>query len=66
MLQDGVVSYYKIHGPDKIVIDSESVKGFKIIGEDSHKRIPKSRSVVNAVGSSRHTNTPVGEVHLKV
>lgn len=65
VLQDGVVSYYKIHGPDKIVIDSECVKGFKVIGEDSQKRISRSKSVSNGV-SSRHMHTPVGEVHLKV
>lgn len=65
VLQDGVVSYYKIHGPDKIVIDSECVKGFKVIGDDSQKRISRSKSVSNGV-SSRHTHTPVGEVHLKV
>lgn len=65
VLQDGVVSYYKIHGPDKIVIDFECVKGFKVIGDDSQKRISRSKSVSNGV-SSRHMHTPVGEVHLKV
>ncbi|KAH9604642.1 hypothetical protein KSS87_016789 [Heliosperma pusillum] len=30
VLQDGVVSYYKIHGPDKITVSLESEKGFKV------------------------------------
>ena len=59
VLQDGVLSYYKIHGPDKIVITKETDKGCRVIGSrSSHNR--------------RHVNPhlllrkPLGELHLKV
>ncbi|KAH7567849.1 hypothetical protein JRO89_XS07G0166400 [Xanthoceras sorbifolium] len=41
VLQDGVLSYYKIHGPDKIVVSEETERGCKIIGEESMRRISK-------------------------
>ena len=34
-LQDGVLSYFKIHGPDKIVVNQGTEKGSKVIGEES-------------------------------
>ncbi|KAL2893176.1 Oxysterol-binding protein-related protein 1C [Bienertia sinuspersici] len=63
VLQDGVVSYYKIHGPDKITLTSESEKGFKVIGDESMRRIRRSHHP-----SSSHPlrRKPFGEVHLKV
>lgn len=69
VLDDGVVSYYKIHGPDKIVINQEAVKGFKVIGDDSLRRISrsaKSHSNGSASSNSQLRRKPVGEVHLKV
>ncbi|KAK4708376.1 hypothetical protein R3W88_029301 [Solanum pinnatisectum] len=62
VLQDGVLSYYKIHGPDRIVVNSETEKGSKVIGEESLRRI--SRNKTNATSQARRK--PVGEVHLKV
>ncbi|KAK7321066.1 hypothetical protein VNO77_31226 [Canavalia gladiata] len=65
VLQDGVLSYYKIHGPDKIVVNSETEKGSKVIGEESMRIISRNRN-------SNHNNNlslrrkPVGEIHLKV
>ncbi|KAK7385231.1 hypothetical protein VNO78_30945 [Psophocarpus tetragonolobus] len=62
VLQDGVLSYYKIHGPDKIVVNSETEKGSKVIGDESARMISRNRN-------SNHFNThrkPVGEIHLKV
>ncbi|KAL2513195.1 Oxysterol-binding protein-related protein 1C [Abeliophyllum distichum] len=38
---DGVLSYYKIRGPDKIAIDQETEKGSKVIGEECIKRITR-------------------------
>ncbi|KAL0006950.1 hypothetical protein SO802_008452 [Lithocarpus litseifolius] len=35
VLQDGVLSYFKIHGPDKIVVNQGTEKGSKVIGEES-------------------------------
>ncbi|XVE95415.1 hypothetical protein REPUB_Repub02eG0095100 [Reevesia pubescens] len=64
VLQDGVLSYYKIHGPDKIVVSKETEKGSKIIGEESLRRISRHRNSI-----SNHFSTcrkPFGEVHLKV
>ncbi|OWM90182.1 oxysterol-binding protein-related protein 1C-like isoform X2 [Punica granatum] len=61
VLQDGVLSYYKIHGPDKIVVDQEMVKGSKIIGEESMRRISRFSN-----GQSQNRRQPLGEIHLKV
>lgn len=61
VLQDGVLSYYKIHGPDKIIVNQETEKGSKVIGDESLRRISRYRN-----GSSQLRRNPVGEVHLKV
>lgn len=61
VLQDGVLSYYKIHGPDKIIVNQETEKGSKVIGEESLRRINRQRN-----GNSQLRRNPVGEVHLKV
>ena len=34
-LQDGVLSYFKIHGLDKIVVNQGTEKGSKVIDEES-------------------------------
>lgn len=61
VLQDGVLSYYKIHGPDKIEVSQESEKGSKVIGEESMRRVSRQRN-----GRSLMRPRPFGEVHLKV
>ncbi|KAL6984414.1 Oxysterol-binding protein-related protein 1C [Sarracenia purpurea var. burkii] len=61
VLQDGVLSYYKIHGPDKIVVNQETEKGSRVIGEDSIRRISHHKN-----GGPQLRRKPVGEVHLKV
>ncbi|GMI90894.1 OSBP(oxysterol binding protein)-related protein 1C [Hibiscus trionum] len=64
VLQDGVLSYYKLHGPDKIVVSQETEKGCKVIGEESLRIISRRRKPI-----SRHSlgrRKPFGEVHLKV
>lgn len=67
VLQDGVLSYYKIHGPDKIVVNEETEKGCKIIGEVSMRRISRHK---NGLSNHHHLpplrRKPFGEVHLKV
>ncbi|CAI9093319.1 OLC1v1028792C2 [Oldenlandia corymbosa var. corymbosa] len=74
VLEDGVLSYYKVHGPDKIVMSPPSVKekGFKVIGEDSWRYMRKASSIggnyqsgANGITSSKMWK-PFGEVHLKV
>ncbi|KAJ6391606.1 hypothetical protein OIU77_025557 [Salix suchowensis] len=60
-LQDGVLSYYKIHGPDKIVVNQETEKGSKVIGEESTRRLSRPKN-----GNSQNRREPVGEIHLKV
>ncbi|CAI8585480.1 unnamed protein product [Vicia faba] len=62
VLQDGVLSYYKIHGPDKIVINPETEKGFKIIGDESMRIISRNR----ISHYSQHCRKPFGEIHLQV
>ncbi|KAJ4962908.1 hypothetical protein NE237_022847 [Protea cynaroides] len=61
VLQDGVLSYYKIHGPDKIVVNQETEKGSKIIGEESLRRISRHNH-----GQSRLRRKAFGEIHLKI
>ncbi|XP_076895362.1 oxysterol-binding protein-related protein 1C-like [Bidens hawaiensis] len=65
VLQDGVLSYYKIHGPDKIIVTKDTEKGARVIGDESFRRLSRHRnhSGVNIINSHRK---PVGEVHLKV
>lgn len=66
VLQDGVLSYYKIHGPDKIIVSEETERGCKVIGEESIRIISKRRQKKETT-SQRHLNRkPFGEVHLKV
>ncbi|KAK6923315.1 Oxysterol-binding protein, partial [Dillenia turbinata] len=69
ILQDGVLSYYKIHGPRKILLNQESAKGFKIIGDESLRRISRhsnSNSNSHSHSHSQSHSTPIGEIHLKV
>lgn len=69
-LEDGVLSYYKIHGPDKIVMNPAREKGVRVIGEESVRYIRKasfggSSNKLGAGAASRPCK-PFGEVHLKV
>ncbi|KAJ6735773.1 OSBP(OXYSTEROL-BINDING PROTEIN)-RELATED PROTEIN 1C [Salix viminalis] len=61
VLQDGVLSYFKIHGPDKILVNQETEKGSKVIGEESMRRMSRPKN-----GNSMNRRKPVGEIHLKV
>ncbi|GAU45409.1 hypothetical protein TSUD_134260 [Trifolium subterraneum] len=62
VLQDGVLSYYKIHGPDKIIVNHETEKGSKVIGDESIRRINRNRKSY----PNQHRRKPFGEIHLKV
>ncbi|KAK4429694.1 Oxysterol-binding protein-related protein 1C [Sesamum alatum] len=70
VLQDGVLSYYKIRGPDGIVVNQETEKGSRVIGEESMRRIMRQHSNhhhrTGSGISSPNSRMPVGEVHLKV
>ncbi|KAL9245526.1 hypothetical protein vseg_019169 [Gypsophila vaccaria] len=71
VLQDGVVSYYKISRPDKIDPISLGLEnGFKVIGGDSIRRLNRRKSrlssATSAVSSAQVGRRPVGEIHLKV
>ncbi|KAK1365687.1 Oxysterol-binding protein-related protein 1D [Heracleum sosnowskyi] len=54
--EDGVLSYYKIHGPHKICVGKGG--GVKLIGDDSIKRKPTQ--------TYSKQWKPFGEIHLKV
>ena len=43
VLQHGVLSYYKIHGPDKIAVNEETEKGIRVIGDNSLKVMKKPK-----------------------
>ncbi|XP_071731352.1 oxysterol-binding protein-related protein 1C-like [Rutidosis leptorrhynchoides] len=78
VLQDGVLSYYKVHGPHKIIVTKESENGARVIGDESFRRLSKHRNSSSFSASNNNNNNnsnsnshyshrkPVGEVHLKV
>ncbi|KAA8533241.1 hypothetical protein F0562_033226 [Nyssa sinensis] len=66
VLEDGVLSYYKIHGPDKIVMSPAREKGLKVIGEETLRYMKKANWGNNRLGRSTKQWKPSGEIHLKV
>ncbi|KAK8692248.1 hypothetical protein V6N13_075719 [Hibiscus sabdariffa] len=64
VLQDGVLSYYKLRGPDRIVVSQETERGCKVIGEESLRIISHRRKPIPPHSPGRRK--PFGEVHLKV
>ncbi|KAI4307317.1 hypothetical protein L6164_030519 [Bauhinia variegata] len=66
VLQDGVLSYYKIHGPDKIIVNQETEKGSMVIGEVSMRRISRNKNFHSYHQHLHHQRKPFGEIHLKV
>ncbi|XP_042436493.1 oxysterol-binding protein-related protein 1D-like isoform X2 [Zingiber officinale] len=68
VLQDGVLSYYKVHGPDRISVGSAGREsGVRVIGEESLRRMRKEQQL--GMGSGGYAGPrwkPFGEVHLKV
>ncbi|XP_010476308.1 PREDICTED: oxysterol-binding protein-related protein 1D-like [Camelina sativa] len=72
-LEDGVLSYYKIHGPDKIVMNPSREKAVRVIGEESVRYIRKASfgsGSSNKLGATSSAASrpckPFGEIHLKV
>ncbi|XP_024526825.1 oxysterol-binding protein-related protein 1B isoform X1 [Selaginella moellendorffii] len=63
-LEDGILFYYKIHGPDKICVQNEQIKASKIIGDESRKLLKKPKFC--SQGEERQHRRTFGEVHLKV
>ncbi|KAF3649761.1 Oxysterol-binding protein-related protein 1D [Capsicum annuum] len=63
VLNDGVLSYYKINGRHKIVTNLETEKGSLIVGEKSFRRINTSRITTS---EKSYRRKPFGEIHLKV
>lgn len=75
VLEDGVLSYYKIHGPDKILMSPARDRSVRVIGEESSKYVKKANWNLNRVpsggaGGGNSNNgkqcKPFGEIHLKV
>ncbi|KFK32891.1 hypothetical protein AALP_AA6G301300 [Arabis alpina] len=64
VLQDGVLSYYKIHGPDKIFVNRDTEKASKVIGEEATRMISSRHN--RHAGNHQLRRKPFGEVHLKV
>ncbi|GAB2287467.1 Oxysterol-binding protein- protein 1C [Dionaea muscipula] len=65
VLQDAVLSFYKVRGPNKIAVGYEAEKGAKVIGEESFRRISSSRRGSSKPLPSRRC-IPAGEIHLKI
>ncbi|KAK6252427.1 hypothetical protein QUC31_014147 [Theobroma cacao] len=66
VLEDGVLSYYKVHGPDKILMSPAREKSVRVIGEDSVRYMRKANWSSNRVNSAVTRCKPFGEIHLKV
>lgn len=66
VLEDGVLSYYKIHGPDKISMSPARDNGVRVIGEDSLRFMKKANWSSHRFGSAARHCKPFGEIHLKV
>ncbi|OAY34426.1 oxysterol-binding protein-related protein 1D [Manihot esculenta] len=70
VLEDGVLSYYKIHGPDKILMSPAREKDVRVIGEESLRYMRKANWTSNRLGvtaaSAVRQCKPFGEIHLKV
>ncbi|KEH35651.1 oxysterol-binding protein-related protein 1C [Medicago truncatula] len=60
VLHDGVLSYYKIHGSNKLILNRDVEQRSKVIGDESIRRIASNRHC-----PSRHRK-PVSEIHLMV
>ena len=61
VLQDGVLSYYKVHGHGKIMV-KEGQKGFRVVGDESLRYMKKCRNANNDDSQPKIS----GELHLKV
>ncbi|KAH0464023.1 hypothetical protein IEQ34_006809 [Dendrobium chrysotoxum] len=69
VLQDGVLSYYKVHGPDKISVGLASCEasGVRVIGEESLRRVKREQRAGEVMGQGDMKQwKPFGEIHLKV
>lgn len=72
VLEDGVLSYYKIHGPDKILTSPAKDRSVRVIGEESLKYTRKANWNLNRAsgvvvgGGATKQCKPFGEIHLKV
>ncbi|KAJ7514632.1 hypothetical protein O6H91_23G053100 [Diphasiastrum complanatum] len=64
VLHDGVLSYYKVHGPHKISLNHEVQRGLKLIGEEAQRLMRKHKNFVGE--DKRSLWIAFGEVHLKV
>ncbi|KAF7840184.1 oxysterol-binding protein-related protein 1B-like [Senna tora] len=60
VLLDGVLSYYKIDGPDRIVLNREVETGSLLIGLETFRRIDSHRD------RPSRNHKPIGEIHLMV
>ncbi|KAK8933462.1 Oxysterol-binding protein-related protein 1D [Platanthera zijinensis] len=66
VLQDGVFSYYKLRGSDKISVGQASeAAGVRVIGEGSFRRKRMEVVAGEGLGDVRQWK-PFGEIHLKV
>lgn len=66
VLEDGVLSYYKIHGPDKILMSPARDNSVRVIGEDSVRFMRKANWSSHRLGFAARHCKPFGEIHLKV
>ncbi|EEF47596.1 oxysterol-binding protein-related protein 1D [Ricinus communis] len=68
VLEDGVLSYYKIHGPYKILTSPAREKDVRVIGDESLRYMRKANWSSNRLGAGVGAKQckPFGEIHLKV
>ncbi|XP_044493941.1 oxysterol-binding protein-related protein 1D-like [Mangifera indica] len=66
VLEDGVLSYYKIHGPNKILMSPARDNSVKVIGGKSVRFLRKANWKSYRPGSAAQQCKPSGEIYLKV
>lgn len=66
-LKEGVFSYYKVHGPDKVTFNDDRFKNFRIIGEEAQRLMKKQKPLHSHTHSTdQNQHKASGEIHLKV
>ncbi|KAJ7541570.1 hypothetical protein O6H91_10G065400 [Diphasiastrum complanatum] len=65
ILHEGVLSYYKLHGPDKIHFNYEHHTSLRVVGEEAH-RLLKKHSTRSGNKDEKRSRKAFAGAHLKV
>lgn len=70
-LREGVFSYYKVHGHDKVTVNDNRFRNFRIIGEDAQRFSKKQNKThthphLHIHSADQNQFEASGKIHLKV